>query len=458
MQKNEILTGVVTSIGYNGEGIIKENEYTVFVPFCITGEKVKYKILKVQKKLAYGKLIEVLTPSQYRVREICPVYTKCGGCQLQHLHYSKQLKLKSQIVKDCFKKICGVDISVPLTIKSDIDYGYRNKLQLPVRMVNNEVKIGFYATNSHRIIEIDDCPLHPSWAEKIITCFKEYISTCKIVCYNEEENCGSLRHIVVREIKGELLIVAVTFKPLKDIHILQEILQKYFKNFSLFINENLQNNNVILGEKFTLIYGKGYIKTTSLGISYNIGPESFVQVNSPVKTKLYNDIKRLAQGEDSTVIDAYSGVGLLTAQLAKNVKRAYGIEIIKEAVDSANQLAEKNNLTDKMTSFCGKVEDILPDLIKNINGKLKIVIDPPRKGVDRNTLNVIKESGADSIIYCSCSPQTLARDIGYLLGTLDESGKIIKNFSTEYEISYVQPYDMFPQTKHVETLVCLTKK
>jgi len=458
MQKNEILTGIVTSLGYNGEGIIKEGEYTVFVPFTLVGEKVIYKVLKVHKNLVYGKLQEVLTPSQYRTRENCGVYTKCGGCQLQHLIYTKQLKFKSEMVEECFKKIAGIDIKVPLTVKSDLEYNYRNKLQLPVRRDKNGVQIGFYALNSHRIVEVDNCPLHPNWSSKIITAFKEYITKVNEFCYNEEDNKGSLRHIVVREIKDELIITAVVFNKLKNTDTLLEILKTYFKHFSLYINENKQNNNVILGDKFTLIHGKGYIKTCSGGINFNVGPESFLQINSSVKTKLYNDIKRLAQGEDTTIIDAYSGVGQLTAQLAKRCNFAYGIEIIQEAVNSANDLALKNDLSHKTKAICGKVEDVLPNLLKEINTNLTVVVDPPRKGVDKQTLKAILNSGANKIIYCSCSPQTLARDVGILLGKVDENGKILKETNSLYQITYIQPYDMFPQTKHVESVVCLTKK
>ncbi len=458
MQKNEIHTGEVIAYGYNGEGIIKAEQITVFVPFCIVGEQVEYKVLKVKNNIAYGKVINILSPSIYRQVPLCSVFTKCGGCQLQHLSYLKQLELKEELVKDCFKKIAGLSVDVLPTIASPKEYGYRNKLQLPIRRENNQTQIGFYANNSHRIVEINGCPLHEEWAEKIIKCIKHYVEKANEFCYNELDKKGSLRHLVVRKINDEYIFVLVSAKPIKNSKLLIQILKENFTDFSLYLNENKKNDNVILGEKFTLLYGKGYITDNSFGIEYDVGAQSFVQINNEVKTKLYSDIKSLIGIDENTyVIDAYSGVGLLTAIIAKDVKKAYGVEIVAEAVESANNLAKRNGLTDKMTSYCGSCEDILPNLIKSVKGKVKIVVDPPRKGVDKNSLIAMRDSGAEEIIYCSCSPQTLARDIGILLETIDENGRIIKNDNPKYKIKSIQPYDMFPNTKHVETLVSLTK-
>jgi len=459
MQKNEIYVGEVVAYGYNGEGIIKAEQITVFVPFCIVGEVVKYKILKVKNNIAYGKIVEIVNKSCFRQNPPCTVFTKCGGCQLQHLNYEKQLELKSNLVKDCFKKIAGLTVEVLPTIASPKIYEYRNKLQLPIRREGNFTQIGFYANNSHRVVEISSCPLHEDWAEKIISSIKKYIETANILCYNEIDNKGSLRHVVVRKVNNEFIIILVTAQKLVKTDILLDILKDNFTNFSLYINENKQNNNVILGDKFTLIYGKGFITDNCFGIEYDIGAESFLQINNEVKTKLYKDIKSLVGNDQNTfVIDAYSGVGLLTAIIAKDVKKTYGVEIISEAVESANKLAIRNNLEEKMTSYCGSCEDILPNLIKSLSGKVKIVVDPPRKGVDKNSLLAMRDSCAQEIIYCSCSPQTLARDIGILLGTIDDNGRIIENDNPKYQIKSIQPYDMFPNTKHVESVVCLKRQ
>lgn len=459
MQKNDELIGKVISYGYNGEGIIKEEQITVFVPFCIVGEIIKYKVLKVQKNIAYGKIIEIIQSSPDRILPKCQIFTKCGGCQLQHLKYSEQLKLKEQLVADCFKKIAGLDVKIKPTIASDKIFGYRNKLQLPIRRENGENQIGFYAPNSHRIIQTSECVLHEDWAQKIISSIKYYIEKANIVCYNEIDKKGSLRHLVVRKVKNSFIIVLVTATNLKNCEIFIDKVKEELGDVSVYINYNKNNNNVILGDKFSLIYGKGFITDNSLGIEYDVGPESFVQINEDIKNKLYLDIKNfIGDDEQTTVIDAYSGVGLLTAIMAKGAKRAYGVEIIAEAVQSANNLAKRNGLEGKMSSICASCEDVLPDLIKNTKGNVKIVVDPPRKGVDINSLKAMRESTASQIIYCSCSPQSLARDIGILLGTVDEQGRITKNATPKYEIASVQPYDMFPNTKHVESVVCLTRR
>lgn len=444
MKKNEIYEGVVTDIGCNGEGILKKDEYIIFIPFTLPGEKVQYKVLKVQKNIVYGKLLDVLTPAEFRERPLCEVYTKCGGCQYQHLRYYKQLKQKTITVKNCLRKIANVDVEVPLTIKSDLSYGYRNKLQLPIRRVDNFVKIGFFAQNSHRVVEINTCPLHGEWSTQIILALKEYINKCNVFCYSDEDKKGSLRHVVVREVNGKFLITLVTKENLSNLNVFVEALKKYFKNFSLFVNYNYSDTNVILGKEFSLIYGEEFIEDTIYGIRYKVGPESFIQVNNNVKTKLYNEIKKLVGDEQTTVIDAYSGVGLLTAIIAKNAKKAIGVEIVKEAVDCAEKLAKENGLSDKMKSICGDCKEILPDIIKNLNDKFTIILDPPRKGVDKELLEVIKQGKPEKIIYCSCSPQTLARDINILLE------------GSSYKITYFQPYDMFPQTKQIETLCVLT--
>ena len=459
MQKNEELIGKVISYGYNGEGIIKEEQITVFVPFCIVGETVKYKVLKVNKNIAYGKVIEIIESSPDRITPNCQIFSKCGGCQLQHIKYSEQLKLKEQLVADCFKKIAGLEVKVKPTIASDKIFEYRNKLQLPIRRENGQNQIGFYAPNSHRIVQTSECVLHEEWAKKIISVLKYYIEKVNLVCYNEIDKKGTLRHVVVRKIKNSFIIVLVTFSNLKNYEVFIEKIKEELGDVSVYINYNKNNNNVILGDKFSLVYGKGFITDNSLGVEYDVGPQSFVQINEDIKNKLYTDIKNfVGEDEQTTVIDAYSGVGLLTAIIAKGAKKAYGVEIVAEAVQSANNLAKRNGLEDKMTSICASCEEVLPDLIKNTDGKVKIVVDPPRKGVDINSLKAMRDSNASQIIYCSCSPQSLARDIGILLGTVDEQGRIVKNSNPNYEISSIQPYDMFPNTKHVESLVCLQRQ
>lgn len=460
MEKNEIREGLVSSLGYNGEGVIKEDNFVIFVPFALPCEKIKYKVLKVSKNVVYGKLLEVLTPAESRERPQCDVYTKCGGCQYQHLKYFKQLKQKSLVLQDCLKKIAKIDAKVPLTVKSEQIYGYRNKLVLPVNRDEKGVKIGFYAPNSHRVVDINNCPLHDSWVKDIISCFSRFIVENSIFCYSETDKCGSLRHIVVREVNGQFIIVAVTKDELQHQESLIEILKTKFKYFSLYINYNEKDTNVVTGEKYGLVYGQPSLKACDFGIDYEIGPQTFIQVNNGVKLKLYSDIKKIVSScEAKNVIDAYSGVGLLSAILAKGEKNnVYAIEIVEEACQSAKKLAEENTISNKMKVFCGDCAEIIPKIIANVKDDFQIVLDPPRKGVDRNLLSVIKRSRPKQIVYCSCSPQTLSRDLGVLLGTIDENGAFTNKIENWYEITFIQPYDMFALTRQMENLVVLQRK
>ncbi len=466
MQKNEILTATVDSLGYNGEGILHVDGTTVFVPFSLPCEKIEFKVLKVKGSVAFGKLEKVLEPSKNRVEPKCPYFYKCGGCQLQHLKYSEQVKLKKEIVEGCFQKIAGIKVEVDKAFASPNEYEYRNKLQLPIREENGQKKIGFFRENSHDVIDISSCAIHPNWVEKIIQIIRNYIKYNGISCYSEKTKKGKLKHVVVREINGELIVVLVAnARKLFGVNGLIARLIAEFKNVSLYLNVNLNDNNVVLGDEFILLYGREKIRLEEFGISYEIGPNSFFQVNTSVKHEIYNDlIEKTNVLENSTVIDAYSGAGVLTAMLAKKAKKAIGIEIIQEAVDSAIKLAEENNLSN--TQFiCAPCEEVLPKILTEISQEGEnsiLVFDPPRKGVDYKILEKTLEVMPKQIAYISCSPQTLARDIGILMGSLKyENGQLINlsaDFLPKYEIKFIATYDMFCQSRHVETLVCLTKK
>ena len=466
MLKNEEHVGVVSRLGSNGEGILKEGAFTVFVPYALPNEKIKYKVLKVKKNVVFGKVVEVYTPAEERVRPACSVYEKCGGCQLQHLKYKLQLKLKTRIIKDCFSKIAFIDANVPITERSELEYGYRNKLQLPVRAENFGCEIGFFAHNSHRIVPINGCPIQPEWCTRIIKAVKRYVKENNVSVYSDKAGMGLLKHVVVRAVDGKLLITfVINGNTLPAVNQLIAILKEYFNDFSLFVNINKLGNNVILGERFICLFGKDKVLTSDFGIKYEIGPASFMQVNDNVKKRIYQEaVKQSELDHDTVVIDAYSGAGMLTAIFAQRAKKAIGVEVIKEAVECADTLKEMNGLSGNMINVCAKCEDVLPDIMKaerQTNSKVVLVLDPPRQGVDEGVINSILETKPDKIIYISCSPQTLARDVGLLCDTLKREGlELVKNDEPNpiYEISMIKGYDMFPQTKHVETLVCLSHK
>ena len=473
IEKNDSICAVTDAIGVNGEGIIRYEGITFFVPNCLPGEKVQFKVLKVKGNIGYGKVEEILTPAEERVREKCPVFSRCGGCCLQHLEYTAQLEHKSNVVKDTLRKIAGLDVAVPLAVKSDMPYGYRNKLQLPVGVDKdgNNV-IGFYAEHSHRIVPISSCAIHPAWAEKVISIIKRYMSECAVKGYDEVSKNGSLRHVVAREIGGNYIITLVSAKRnLPNLPYLVGLLSEVFSTFSLYVNYNDADTNVILGKEFQLVHGIGFFEAEEHGIRYEAGPMTFLQVNENVRTKLYKEaLKSVCKDGDEVVVDAYSGGGLLTAMIAKKCKRVYGIELEAEASKCADSLKEKNRLGN-MTNICGYVEEKLPAVLQaEKDEKLRLILDPPRAGIARSVLKALLESGIPELTIISCNPATLARDLGILSGRLiEKDGELVKNpayadvemgetLPGYYAIERIQPYDMFPQTKHVETLVCLARK
>lgn len=468
MEKNEEYIGIVEKTGSNGEGILKNGDYTVFVPYALPEEKIKYKVLKVKKNICFAKLVELYVPSEERVRPKCRVYEKCGGCQLQHLKYKHQLILKRKIVKDCLSKIAFLDEKVMPTVPSELEYGYRNKLQLPIRTEKNGIAIGFFAQNSHRIVQINDCPIQPWWCGKIIKIIRKYIDVFDVTAYSEESKCGLLKHVVVRDVDGKLIItVVINGNELPQVNRLVDLLSTEFNEFSLFVNINKDDTNVIFGKEFKCVYGRKKIVSSDMGVKFEIGPESFMQVNDLVRRNIYREAVKAADPDpDTVVIDAYSGAGLLTAIFATRAKKAVGIEIVKEAVDCADELKKLNGLDEKMENICAPCEVALPVVMERerLGGtKFTLILDPPRQGVDEKLISAIKTAMPERIVYISCSPQTLSRDLGLLSETLvREDGELKKSpengeFS-KYKIEYVKPFDMFPQTRHVETLVVLSHK
>ena len=470
IEKNDIICAVTDAIGSNGEGIIRHEGITFFVPACLPGEKVRFRVLKVKGNIGYGKVEEILTPAEERVREKCPVFSKCGGCCLQHLDYGAQLQHKATVVKDALRKIGGLHIAVPNAYPSDSPYGYRNKLQLPVGVdKEGRTVIGFYAEHSHRIIPISACAIHPEWAEKLISVMKRYIMECAVKGYDEQTKTGALRHIVAREIAGKFIITLVTAKKnLPNLPYLIGMLKEAFRFVTVYVNFNDADTNVIFGKEFQLVHGTGFFEGEEHGIRYEAGPVTFLQVNENVRAKLYKEaLKTVSADGDEVVVDAYSGGGLLTAMIAKKVKRVYGIELEEEASRCADRLKEKNGLTN-MTNICGYVEEKLPAVLEKEKGeKLRLILDPPRAGIARSVLYALLKSGIPKLTLISCNPATLARDLGILTGSLieNEKGELVKNpayvqegLDGFYTIEKIQPYDMFPQTKHVETLVCLERR
>lgn len=452
INKNEEYDMNITGMGYEGEGVGKINDFTVFVPGALLNEKVKVKIVKVNKNFAFAKLIDVMEPSEYRTEPACNIYKRCGGCQLQHYSYKAQLDFKKQRVKDCIERIGKLKISEVIlhdTIGMDDPYRYRNKVQLPVGEKNGEVNIGFYAQRTHEIINMDTCNIQHEAADKVLKLIKSWMKKYKIEAYNEQLHSGSIRHIMVRKAfkTNEVMVVVVTRS--NELHHKEELIEMLIESkeniVSIIQNVNGKKTNVILGIECITLWGKDNISDYIGEFRFNISPLSFFQVN-PVQTEvLYNKALEYASlTGNETVFDAYCGTGTISLFLSQKAKKVYGIEIVPQAIENAKINAKQNNI-DNAEFIVGESEKVIPELIKNGVKADVVVVDPPRKGCEKSLLEAIAQMSPERIVYVSCDPGTLARD----LSILDELG---------YKVTEIQPVDMFPQTSHVECVVGIRRK
>lgn len=454
VEKNKEYIFDIISQGYEGEGIAKiDNKYPIFIEGALKGEKVKVRIVKVNKNFAYGKLMEVLEASEERVNPPCAIYKRCGGCKLQHASYKAQLDFKWDRVKDCVSKIGKLDPSIvkyPLGMENP--WRYRNKVQLPIGLINGEVKIGFFAPRSHDIIDMESCLIQDEIGDKVVKLTREWIEKFNIRPYNvdgEYDEKGIVRHIMIRRgfTTNEVMVVLVTNGeklPHKE-----EFVDLMVKNIpgikSVIQNINSKKTNVILGLESKTLWGEDTISDYIGDFRFNISPLSFFQVN-PIQTEvLYGKALEYANlTGNEEVFDAYCGTGTITLFLSQKAKKVYGVEIIPQAIDNA-WINAKENKVENVEFFVGESEVVIPDLInKGVKADV-VVVDPPRKGCDKKLLDDITNIDAKKIVYVSCDPSTLGRD----LQVLEENG---------YKTLEVQPVDMFPNTSHIENVAKLIRK
>ena len=450
-RKNDIVTLDIEDCGVDGEGIGKADGFTVFVKDAVIGDRVTAKIMKAKKNYGYGRLMEILKPSPYRVEPKCAFARQCGGCQLQALSYEQQLAFKEKKVRGHLERIGGfTELPMEPIIGMDEPYHYRNKAQFPVGK-NKEGRIitGFYAGRTHTIIENRDCALGVSQNKEVLDRVIAHMEAYGIEPYNEETGKGLVRHILIRYgfFTGEVMVCLVlngSSIPQKETLI--EHLLEIPGMTSITINVNKKRSNVILGEKIRLLWGKPYITDKIGDISYQISPLSFFQVNPLQTGKLYSKALEYADlhGEE-TVWDLYCGIGTISLFLAQKAKFVRGVEIIPAAIENANDNARLNGI-ENVEFFVGKAEEVLPAEYKK-NGIYAdvIVVDPPRKGCEESLLATMIEMQPKRIVYVSCDSATLARDLKYLC----ERG---------YELRKVCPVDQFGGTVHVETVVLLGRK
>ena len=439
--KNAILELKIDDIDCEGLGISHLDGYTIFVKNALVDEVVKALILKVGNNIAFAKTIEVLKRSEARINPRCSYSSRCGGCNMQHMTYTEEMRVKTEALRKTIHKMVP-DAIISEGIPAKNPEHYRNKIQLPVGYQDNHFVVGFYQERSHNIIASNDCLIeHPS-ARIIINEILALLNESNIYPYDEISNTGDLRHLILRvNSSNEFMVVFVVMKMKTKI---AEIIDKCNNNMitSYYVNINSKKTNVILGEEFIHVKGKKYLNETLFGNTYLIHPNSFFQVNYEQMKILYTKaIELLNPRTTDVIIDAYCGIGTITLTLAKYVKKVYGIEVVKEAILNANQNKERNAISNA-EFVLGKCEEKIKELVENEHIDA-IVMDPPRKGSDKVFLDTIINTKIPKIIYISCGPASLARDLKYLS-------------ENNYKIDKIVPVDMFPRTANLETVATLS--
>ena len=450
VEKNKEYIVEIIDNGFEGEGIAKIDNFTIFINGAIKGEKVKILIVKVLSSHAFGKILEIIEKSNTRKEVDCTTYKRCGGCNMRHIKYEETLKMKQNAVQALVNKTLKNKIQVKPTIGMENPLHYRNKAQYPIGMnKEGEPVIGVFANRTHEVIPMENCLIQNPQSEEIAKYILNFIKENKISIYNEKTGRGLFRHVVIKvgiKTKQVMCILVVNGKNIpREKELVNKLIVKFSTIKAIVKNINMKNTNVILGQENINIYGNGYIEDKLGEYTFKISPLSFYQVNPIQAEKLYNLGVEMAQiSKEDTVLDLYCGIGTISLFMAKYAKKVYGIEIVKEAIDAANENAKINNVNN--TEFhAGDVEIVLDDLINNKGITADIVMfDPPRKGLDRNTINNILKIKTKKIVYISCNPATLVRDLAM--------------FEEQYEIRTIVPVDMFPWTSHVECCSVLSLK
>lgn len=449
VKKNEYVTLTFEDLTHEGNGVGKVGGYPLFVPNGLPGEEAVVKVIKVNKNFGFGKLIELKNISEERVDPTCHVH--CGGCQLQHMSYNLQLQMKQNQVRNVMKKIGHLEhVPIHPIIGMDNPFHYRNKVQIPVGEKDGKLITGYYQKRSHRIVEdLDTCSSQADEINEILPEVKKIVNRIGIEAYDEENHRGVLRHIMIRTgyATKETMLVLVTKTnklPGKEI-LIQELTDKFPDIKSIVQNINDQRTNLILGEKTKVLWGEEYIHDKIGELTFAISAKSFYQVN-PVQTKvLYDKALEYAKiDENDVVIDAYCGIGTISLFLAQKAKKVYGVEVVPEAIHDAKANAKLNGMNN-VEFVVGQAEKIMPEWKREGLDPDVIVVDPPRKGCAPEFLEAMIEMEPKRIVYVSCNPSTLARD----LRILEDGG---------YRTNEVQPVDMFPNTTHVEAIALIQRK
>jgi len=446
LEKNKIYEATICDYTADGSGVAKIEGCAVFIPNAIVGETCKIRIEKVGKTWAAGKIVEILEKSPHRVQRECPISSSCGGCDFWHMDYEEETRLKADRVRQALNRIGGEQLEALPILSAPTCYGYRNKAQYPVSSKKSRAFAGFFRAGTHQVVENERCLILPEETEAVKGLVVDYVNHYRITAYDEETQKGLLRHIYVRRgaVSGQVLVcLVVNGRKLPHTEDLIQRLQAVPGFTSLVLAVNTRPGNAILGNEFITLYGPGYIEDTLCGLTFRLSPRSFYQVNHHQAQRLYQAaISQAEITKEDLVLDLYCGVGTITLAMAKAAGKVIGVEVVEQAVQDAWENARRNGI-ENAEFFCGdagkaaldlEAKGIIPDVV---------VVDPPRKGLNADTIEALSKMSPRRIVYVSCDPATLARDVALL----KERGYTLKN---------AMAADLFPRCAHVESIVCLT--
>lgn len=449
MQKNQIFTAEITGCTSQGLGVARFEDRAVFVKGAIPGEICSIKLIKITKTAVYGRLMEVLAPSPHRMDPVCPHFGRCGGCDLMHMDYKLEAELKRQRVADALRRIGGVDPDPLAITPAPTDAGYRNKAQFPVAMAENGPAAGFFRARSHDLIPVAHCHIQPPEADAASNAVLQWMNAYHVLPYDESTGHGYIRHIFVRKavVTGQLMVcIIANSEKLPQGDKLVECLRDALPALTTVLhNVNTRPGNVILGDRYHTLFGPGYIEDVLCGLTFRLSPASFYQVNHHQAQVLYEKAIALADLHGTeTVLDLYCGTGTITLAMAKTAGTVVGVEVVEQAIADATENAQRNGIQNARF-FCADAGQAAKKLASQGIRPEVITVDPPRKGLSPEVIDAMAEMAPWRIVYVSCDPATLARDVK-LLG---EAG---------YQFAKAEAVDLFPRTKHVESIVLLTKE
>lgn len=447
LKKNEIYQATITDYTSEGQGVAHIEGCAVFIPNAIAGETCRVRIELARKTWAAGKIVEILEKSPYRVNRECPVAKLCGGCDFWHMDYEEETRLKAERVKNCLNRIGGETLeSVPI-LAAPSCRNYRNKAQYPVSSKKGRVYAGFFRAGTHQVVENDRCLILPEETDRVKDTVVEYANRFHVPAYDEESHTGLLRHIYVRRgaMSGQILVcLVINGRSVPKAHELVGRLKKIPGFTTLVLSVNTKKGNAVLGDEFITIHGPGYIEDTLCGLNFRLSPRSFYQVNHHQAQRLYEAAISQAQiTKNDTVLDLYCGVGTITLAMASAAGKVIGVEVVPQAVEDAKDNAKRNGI-ENAEFFCGDAGQAALELERKGIQADVVIVDPPRKGLNEDTIEALHRFAPRRIVYVSCDPATLARDVALL----KERG---------YQLQNVMAADLFPRCSHVET-VCLLSK